>query len=252
MPADVPPARRPPEEARAPLPAGRSTPPLRAAILDMDGLIIDTEPVWRRTEARVFSELGSHLSEADMLSTMGRRIGEVVAHWRSHRPWPGAGSGEPSDSAIAERVVDGVVEQVRRGGEAMPGVAEAVALLERLGLRLAIASSSPPRLIDAVCERLNLGRIQVRCSAVQEARGKPSPDVFLSAARRLLEPPAACLAIEDSPNGVLAARAAGMRCVAVPDPRLASDPAIARADLVIPSLLDLDEAALGSLGARSG
>ncbi len=249
LPADeAPPACDPP----APLPSEGAHPPLQAAILDMDGLIIDTEPVWREAEATVFSELGRQLSEADLLSTMGRRIVEVVAHWRRHRPWPGAASGEPGDAAIAEQIVDRMVEHVQARGEAMPGVVEAVALLSRHGLRLAIASSSPSRLIDAVCARLGLSAIGVRCSAVEEEHGKPAPDVFLRAARRLGVAPAACLAIEDSPNGVIAARAAGMRCLAVPDPHLQEDPRFRRADLVIPSLLDLDEAALAALGSRIG
>ncbi len=148
----------------------------------------------------------------------------MAAHWRRHRPWPGASSGVPSDRAIAGRVIDRMVAHVRARGEPMPGVVETVGLLRRLGLRVAIASSSPHRLIDAVCERLGLGWVEVRCSADDEARGKPAGDVYLTAARRLNLSPGACLAVEDSPNGVLAARAAGMRCVAVPDPLLAAEP----------------------------
>ncbi len=109
----------------------------------------------------------------------------------------------------------------------MPGVPEAITLFGRLGLRLAIASSSPSRLIDAVYARLKLD-IDVRCSALDEPRGKPAPDVYLAAARRLGFSPARCLAVEDSPAGVLAAKAAGRTCVAVPDPLLTGDPRPAR------------------------
>ena len=130
----------------------------------------------------------------------------------------------------------------------MPGVAAAIALFRRYGLRLAIASSSPRRLIDAVCDRLGLDGIEVRCSAMDEARGKPAPDVYLTAARRLGVSAAACLALEDSPNGVASAKAAGMRCVAVPDPLLAANPRYREADLVLRSLADLDDAALRRLG----
>jgi sugar-phosphatase len=130
----------------------------------------------------------------------------------------------------------------------MPGVAAAIELFERHGLALAIASSSPPRMIDAVCERLGLGAIEVRCSAEDEARGKPAPDVYLTAARRLGVAPTNCLAVEDSPYGIESARSAGMRCVAVPDPMLAADPRYGEADLVIASLTELDEAALQLLG----
>jgi sugar-phosphatase len=127
-------------------------------------------------------------------------------------------------------------------------VTAAIALFERCGLRLAIASSSPRRLIDAVCDRLGLGRIDVRCSAMDEARGKPAPDVYLTAARRLGVTAAQCLAVEDSLNGLASARAAGMTCIAVPDPLLAADPRYGAADLVLRSLADLDDAALRRLG----
>jgi sugar-phosphatase len=221
---------------------------VEAVVLDMDGLLIDTEPVWRAAETEVFAELGTQLSEADMLSTMGLQIVEVVAHWRRHRPWPGAGTGEPSDETIAGRVIDRMVAHVRAHGGPMPGVGEAVALFRHLRLRVAIASSSPHRLIDAVCARLRLGWIEIRCSALDEVRGKPAGDVYLTAARRLGLSPAACLAIEDSPNGVLAARAAGMRCIAIPDRLLAEDPRYREADLVLRSLGELDEPLLRSLG----
>lgn len=227
------------------------SPPIQAVILDMDGVLIDTEPVWRAVETQVFGELGTHLSDADMLDTMGRRITEVVAHWRRHRPWPGAGSGEPSDEAIASRVIDGMIAHVRAQGEPIPGVDAAVAVLHRLGIPVAIASSSPHPLIDAVCDRLGLGWIAVRCSASDEARGKPAGDVYRTAARRLGLSPAVCLAVEDSPSGVLAAGDAGMRCVAIPDPLLAGDPRYRMADRVLRSLGELDEGLLRSLGWTS-
>jgi HAD superfamily hydrolase (TIGR01509 family) len=221
---------------------------LKAAILDMDGLLIDSEPMWREAEAAVFAALGTQLSEAEMLSTMGRRVLEVVEHWRRERPWPGAETGDPDDPTIAGRIVDLMVAGVAARGRPMPGVQEAVGLLRRSGLAIAIASSSPPRLIDAACARLGLEWIQVRCSALDEVSGKPAPDVYLTASRRLGLDPGACLAVEDSPNGVLAARAAGMRCVAVPDPHLAGDERYRVADRVLGSLAELDVALLRELG----
>ena len=228
-----------------------AAPHISAVVLDMDGLLIDTEPAWRAAETAVFGELGLRLSEDDMLSTMGQRSVEMVAHWRRVRPWPGAETGEPSDTAIADRVIDRMVAHVRARGEPMEGVDRAVALLRGLGLGLAIASSSSHRLIDAVCDRLGLEWIEIRCSADDELRGKPAGDVYLTAARRLGLSPAACLAIEDSPNGVLAARAAGMRCIAVPDPHLSGDTRYREAQLVLRSLDELDEAGLRSLGRPS-
>ena len=227
---------------------------ITGAVLDMDGLLIDTEPVWRTAEHEVFAELGVELTQADLLDTTGVTIGEVVAALLPRRP-PSAGppapsppgpgpSGPrpagPSPAEVAARITDLVVDYVGRAGEPMPGVPEAIALFERSGLRLAIASSSPERLIDAVCARLKLD-IDIRCSALDEPRGKPAPDVYLAAARRLRLTPARCLAVEDSPAGVVAAKDAGMTCVAVPDPLLTGDPRYRRADLVLPSLTELTE-----------
>lgn len=222
-----------------------------AVILDMDGLLIDTEPVWRAAEATVFASLGIELSESDLLDSTGQTIADLVPVWRRQlqRPAGPHEGAELSDDEIADRITDQVIEYVAAEGAPMPGVPEAIALFNRLGLSLAIASSSPRRLIDAVCERLRLTEIEVRCSALDEVNGKPAPDVYLAAARALGVAPARCLAIEDSAHGVAAAKSAGMRCLAIPDPLLAADPCFRQADAVLPSLRSLDETALRNLGA---
>jgi sugar-phosphatase len=234
---------------------------VEAVVLDMDGLLIDTEPVWRVASAAVFAGFGIVLSEQDLLDSTGQPIEELIPVWRRRSPSPDGGQGAPaagaglagarlSDDEVADLIVDQVVAHVKAEGEPMPGVTAAVARFRRYGLRLAIASSSPRRLIDAVCDRLGLDGIEVRCSAMDEARGKPAPDVYLTAARKLGVAAAACLALEDSPNGVASAKAAGMRCVAIPDPLLAGHPRYGEADLVLRSLTDLDDAALRRLGVR--
>jgi sugar-phosphatase len=222
--------------------------PVEAVVLDMDGLLIDTEPVWRAAQSAVFAGIGVTLSERDLIDSTGQPVEELIPVWRRRSPGPDLASTEFSDDEIADRIIDQVIGYVKARGQPMAGVTAAIALFERYGLRLAIASSSPLRLIDAVCDRLGLARIAVRCSAREEVRGKPAPDVYLTAARRLGVAAAACLALEDSPNGIASARSAGMRCVAVPDPLLAEDPRYREADLVLPSLTGLDEAALRRLG----
>jgi len=218
-------------------------PPVTSVILDMDGLLIDTEPAWRAAEADVFADLGIQLSAAELLETTGQAIGEVVAIWRQRQPDQPGELEQLTDTEIADRITDLVVAHVKAEGAPMAGVPKAIELFRRRSLSLAIASSSPLRLIDAVCEQLGLDDIEVRCSAFDEANGKPAPDVYLAAARKLGDSPASCLAIEDSPTGVLAAKAAGMRCLAVPDPQLAADPRYREADLVISSLEHLDDQA---------
>ena len=182
----------------------------------MDGLLIDTEPVWRVAEVAVFTELGIELTEAELLGSIGRTIDEVVPIWRRRQPGRGGEMDQLSDAAVADQIIDRVATWVSAEGEPMAGVIQTLDLLRHLDLRLAIASSSPRRMIDVVCERLGLTSIEVRCSAIDEVRGKPAPDVYLTAARRLSTSPRRCLAIEDSPSGVQAAKAAGMRCIAVP------------------------------------
>ena len=252
-------------------------PPVEAVVLDMDGVLIDTQPAWRAAESAVFAGLGIPLSESDLLDSTGQPVEELIpdlaATVARRRPESGRGieltgteptdaevAGneptdtevtEPTDTEVADRIINRVIAHVQAEGEPMPGVTAAVALFERHGLRLAIASSSPLRMINAVCDRLGLDRIEVRCSAMDEVRGKPAPDVYLTAARRLGVAAAGCLALEDSPNGLASAKAAGMRCVAVPDPLLAADPRYREADLVLESLTGLDEAALAAAG-RSG
>jgi sugar-phosphatase len=214
----------------------------------MDGVLIDTEPVWRAAQSAVFAGFGVALSERDLLDSTGQPIEELIPVWRRRASAPDPAGTELTDAEIADLIIDRVIAHVTAEGRPMPGVTAAIALFERCGLRLAIASSSPLRLIDAVCNRLGLTRITVRCSAMDEARGKPAPDVYLTAARRLGVPAASCLALEDSPAGLASARSAGMRCVAVPDPLLAADPRYREADLVLESLTALDEAALRRLG----
>lgn len=229
-----------------------------SVILDMDGLLIDTEPIWRVAETSVMAGLGIELSETDLLETTGQQITEVVARWRRTKPQRGrrdqhgrgGGRRQPSDAQVADQITSVVIAQVMTDGQPMDGVRDAIALFERWGLRLAIASSSPRRLIDAVCERLGLEFITVRCSAADAVKGKPAPDVFLAAARGVGAVPAHCLAIEDSASGVTAAKSAGMRCVAIPDPRLVQDPRYREADMILPSLTQLDERVLYAVGAR--
>jgi sugar-phosphatase len=228
--------------------AGRQTPAgqtLQAVIFDVDGVLIDTEPVWRRVETDVFGSLGIHLTEADCRETMGVRIDEVVDLWHSRRPWLGA-----SRQAVVDRIVAGVADDVRRNGTPIDGALDAMGVVRRAGLACALASSSPLSLIHVVMTALHItAEVDVVCSAEQEAHGKPAPDVYLRAASSLGVAPAACLAVEDSVIGVLSARAAGMCCVVVPDDHTATDPRLEVAMRRFSSLRELDEHTLEELRA---
>lgn len=218
-------------------------PPLLAAIFDMDGLLVDSEPLWRRTEVEVFGEVGLSITEAMCEATTGLRIDEVVEHWFRRAPWNG-----PTCAELAERIVDRMVERVAREGRALPGAHRAVEACAAAGLRLAIASSSHERLIAATLERLELtASFGVIVSAQHERYGKPHPAVFLAAAERLDVPPPRCLVLEDSIAGVIAAKAARMTCVAVPAPSDRDDRRLGVADRVLGSLEEVEPALLDAL-----
>ena len=210
----------------------------RALIFDMDGVLIDSEPLWRRAEIAEFARVGLKLDEADCLKTTGQRIDETVEFWFERAPWRGASCRE-----VAEAIVARVIELIEREGEPMPGVVEAIDWSRREGWRLGLASSSPRRLIDCVLTRLKIGRaIEVAHSAEHEIAGKPHPAVYLSTANALGIDPIACVAVEDSVNGVLSALAAGMRCIAIPPAETKDDPRFAQATICLKSLLELPDA----------
>jgi sugar-phosphatase len=210
---------------------------ISAVIFDMDGVLIDSEPFWQESEIEVFGRAGLALTREMCLLTMGLRVDEVVEYWRRRRTFDDAPAG-----ALEDAIVGGVVERMLTKGVAKEGAAHALGIFRAQGLRVALASSSAYRLIRAVTERLDLaGEFEVVYSAEDEEYGKPHPGVYLSTARRLGVAPVECLAVEDSFNGVLAAKAARMKCVAVPEPLQRRDPRFSIADAVLDSLASLDE-----------
>ena len=221
--------------------------PVRAVIFDMDGLLADTVPIWRRVGDQLFADLGTDISELSASGVaVGMSVGDAIALFSSY-------AGIPADECaeLERRVVQRVVDAVASDAELMPGALGALDFCERRALAVALASGSTPPIIDAVLSRFGLAdRFAAVCSAIDEPFGKPHPSVFLTAAAKLGEPPSACVVLEDAVDGCVAAKAARMRVIAVPPHgALASDPRYAIADLVVPSLEQLDgEEALAVMG----
>jgi len=206
-----------------------------AVIFDMDGVLIDSEPLWQRAEMDVFAGVGLTLTEAMCMQTMGLRIDEVAAHWMARHPWQG-----PSPSDVSARILAAVCALIAERGQPMPHARASVEAVKRAGYHVGVASSSPLQVIHAVMERLELRALfDVVQSAQDEPYGKPHPAVYLKAAARLGVDPTRCVAVEDSINGILAAKSARMFCVAVPDHALRGDRRLGIADVVVDSLAEL-------------
>jgi sugar-phosphatase len=210
---------------------------LRALIFDMDGVLIDSEPFWHEAEMAGFALAGLTLTREDCLTTTGLRVDALVDHWFARTPWTA-----PPRREIEAVIVRQVIALIGARGARKPGVGHALDFAARAGLRTALASSSPLVIIDAVLGKLGLGGcFEVVHSAEGEPYGKPHPGVYIHTAEKLGVRPEECVAIEDSPNGVVAAKAARMGCIAVPEPALQGHPWFALADAVIGSLEEIDE-----------
>ncbi|HLN18231.1 MAG TPA: hexitol phosphatase HxpB [Acidimicrobiales bacterium] len=223
-----------------------SGPAFAASIFDMDGLLVDSEPLWHEAEVEILGGLGVPLAASDCRQTKGMFVGEVTRFWHERFPWP-----SPDPDTVAREIVDAVGSLVLAKGRLQPGVDRALATCRRHGLPLAVASSTEYRLIDLVLAHFGLAdEFVVVHSAEDEPYGKPHPGVFLTTASELDVAPDRCLVFEDAPAGVLAAKAARMACVAVPEPAERDRPAFALADAVLVSLAEVDDALFEQLVAR--
>lgn len=184
------------------------------AIFDMDGLLIDSEPLWYEAALESLAKFNIHIDHEAYYSSTGLRTKEFLEHWLtafhidlSHIP--------ETEIDITQRVIDKVFEK----GKTMPGVEHAIQLAKKHQLKIGLASSSPLSLIQAVLQKTNLTEaFAVTCSAEHLPYGKPHPQVFIDCALALDSKPTECICFEDSFNGLLAAKAARMKCIVVPHP----------------------------------
>jgi HAD superfamily hydrolase (TIGR01509 family) len=205
-----------------------------AVIFDLDGLILDSETpevlAWQATYARY----GLDFPVASWLQNVGRND----RPWDPYAPFRARHSPAPPEevAALWQAQRDALMRECFRP---LPGVVPLLMTLKRGGVRTAVASSSRRAWISHVLAELDLqAQFDAAAGGDEVLRAKPAPDVYLLAALRLSVPPQACVALEDSTNGVRAAKAAGMACVAVPSP-LTRQLDFSAADLVVPSLEDL-------------
>ncbi|MFO7530996.1 MAG: HAD family phosphatase [Candidatus Limnocylindrales bacterium] len=212
---------------------------IEAVIFDMDGLLVDSEPVWDRARRSMADEAGRPWTADDHKAVMGVSTQE----WAEYMIARLALTLTPQE--VIDRIIERMVEMYRAGIPWLPGALDAVDLAAR-HFRTALASGSHPTLVEAVTADAAIqGKFQVIVSADEVGAGKPAPDVYLVAAERLGVEPASCVCLEDSANGILAGVRAGMQVIAVPDPRFPpAQAALDRAHLVLPSLAALSLEAL--------
>jgi sugar-phosphatase len=206
-----------------------------AVIYDMDGLIIDSEPFWRQSEIKVFGTVGIELTEQDCMETTGYRFDEVVEHWWNKKQWTGK-----TKQQIHDEVIDEMENAITHHAEAMKGILASIEFFKNRTVKMAVASSSAMRLIKATVKKLKLDSyFDLLVSAEHETHGKPHPGVFIRTAEMLQVRPERCLVIEDSFYGLLAAKAAKMKCIVVPYPENYNDPRLVIADWKLKSLEEI-------------
>jgi HAD superfamily hydrolase (TIGR01509 family) len=218
---------------------------IEAVVFDLDGLLLDSEQVWDEVREAFTRERGGRWHEQAQSDMMGMSSTEWSRYMHDELGLP-----EPPEE-LNRLVVERMEERYR---ERLPLIEGAVDAVRRIGERwpLGLASSSNRPLIDLALELMGVADLfKVTVSSEEVGRGKPAPDVYLEAARRLGARPEKVVAIEDSANGIRAAKAAGMRVVAIPNPHFPPpSEVLAQADLVLESLAELTPDAVESASSR--
>lgn len=205
---------------------------IKAVIFDMDGVIIDSEPLWRRAMVKGFKQFGMPVSEEDCALTMGRRINEVVDIWVKHHSVTKFTSAE-----IELAIMDNLIELIDTEGKPIEGVLDLFEFCKEKDLKIGLATSSSERLMNTVLHKLHLKNdFNSAVSAEHLKYGKPHPEVFLVCAQNIGVLPEECMVIEDSVTGAIAAKAARMQLTVVPDPGTKNPEKFVIADHTLPNM----------------
>lgn len=219
---------------------------IKAVIYDMDGVLIDSEPLWRKAEIRSFAKFNISLTEDMCKMTTGLREDEVVAYWfREFHVKSG------NEKLIEKQIWKYIIELIQTESKPKDGVFESLEFFKKKNLKLALASTSAMILINTVIDKFQIrDYFEVIHSAEFEKNGKPHPDVYISTAKKLGAHTIECVAIEDSFNGIIAAKAAKMKCVAIPEKEFLEDKRLGIADVVLSSLNEVNDDLLEKLNSE--
>lgn len=186
---------------------------IKAVIFDMDGVLIDSEPLWRKAMIEGFASIGVLITEEDCKKTTGNRLKEVVEYW-----FEKLNILDVLPTEIEHRIINMLVKLINNEGKAISGVIDVINFCNNKNIKIGLATSSSNHLMEAVLEKLNLkNTFKSSISAENMEYGKPHPEVFLICASQLQISPLECIVIEDSINGVIAAKAAFMSVIALPE-----------------------------------
>ena len=203
----------------------------------MDGILIDSENYWQQTERTLFGELGIELTDELLVQTRGLRTEEMVAHWSRMFDLDSV-----SPKELMNRYDHRMIETMRTQVPLMEGAEEAILFFRKKNLPVALATCSTYAHIDAAMDKHGLKKhFKLMVSAAHKMPGKPHPEVYIQTAGQLGIDPTCCLAIEDSFFGVISAKSARMKVVAMPDPHEYDQPRFAAADIKIRSLKEIDD-----------
>lgn len=207
--------------------------PFDAVLFDMDGVIVDSEPLWKIAMDEVFKGLGSKLTKTDFQKTVGMRIDQVITYWKGIEGW------KEQVKDIEFEIINRMVELIDENGQPLPGVQDVVQHLNK-HKKIGLASSSPKKLIDSVLNKTQLNQFfDGVFSAENEPFGKPHPAVYLTAANQLGVQPNRCLVIEDSLNGIISAKSANMTVICIPEKTHVKNPKLILADYHFDSMTEL-------------
>lgn len=210
---------------------------IKAAIFDMDGILIDSEPLWFEAANEILKNFNVELSEEQYASSIGLRTPEFVEHW-----FVKLNLDLNKKEDTIKKIHESVITKIAKSGAAMPGVEQVLHLLQSKSCRIGLATSSSHDVIDIVISKLGIAHyFHAICSAEKLDHGKPHPQVYLDCAQALNIAPTECFCIEDSFNGMISAKAARMRCIVVPNRMLIHQNHWHAADMILTSLEDFNE-----------
>lgn len=217
-----------------------------AVIFDMDGILINSEPLWKEAEKEIFGSVGVEITEELSKTTASMTTTEVTRFWYTHSPWK-----DKSLEQVENEVIDLVGNLIVENGSPMEGVKEILEFFKKRSIKIGLSTNSPVKLIPIVLNKVGIADFfDAVSSSEHEQHGKPNPAVFLSTSKKLGIPPTKCIVFEDSLYGIIAAKKANMKTVAILQDEELHNPKFDIADVKLNKLIDFNDTHLEYLLKR--